>query len=63
MTKRLKRGPTRLQGEGDVINFIMQRDETPLAVSGVDTGRLATVCIPGGTGTNCTFDKIIRRNS
>ena len=60
MTKRLKRGPTRLQGEGDVINFIMQRDETPLAVSGVDTGRLATVCIPGGTGTNCTFDKIYK---
>lgn len=43
-----------------MINFIMQRDETPLAVSGVDTGRLATVCIPGGTGTNCTFDKIYK---
>lgn len=60
MTKRLKRSPTRLQGEGDVINFIMQRDETPLAVSGVDTGRLATVCIPGSTGTNCTFDNIYK---
>ena len=43
-----------------MINFIMQRDETPLAVSGVDTGRLATVCIPGGTGTNCTFDNIYK---
>ena len=38
----------------------MQRDETPLAVSGVDTGRLATVCIPGGTGTNCTFDNFYK---
>ena len=43
-----------------MINFIMQRDETPLAVSGVDTGRLATVCIPGGTGTNCTFDNFYK---
>lgn len=43
-----------------MINCVLQRDETSHAVSGVDTGRLATVCIPGGTGTNCTFDKIYK---